>query len=118
MKMIKTIMAGAAALVAFIASVTAADFGPAPAGYESAIKDYVHSRLVSPQAAKFRFESSPYKVYADLAGYEGLPAWAVDIRVRARLDTGDVGGYVPYTVIFVGGDPVALRGDLRRFTRL
>ncbi len=118
MKMIKTIMVGAAALVAFFASVTAADFGPVPAAYEQAVVEYVNSRLVNPRAAKYRFQSSPYKVYADIAGYQGLPAWAVDISVRAKLQNGGIGGFVPYTVIFVGGDPVALKGDLRRFTKL
>lgn len=114
----KKIIAGFAAAAALLAGVCAADFGPQPADYETTAEAYITARLTDPRAAKFQFTSAPYMVYADIAGYEGLPCWAVDVRVKSRLPTGSIGGYVPYTVIFLDGEAVALQDDARRIARI
>ena len=99
------------------AGVMAADFGHAPANYEAEVESYISDRLEDPRSARIQFRSEPYQVYADLRGYEGLPCWAVDVRVKARLPGGGYGGYVPYTVIFLDGEAIALEDDLQRMVR-
>lgn len=116
--MIKNLIAGVAAAAVLSAAVLAADFGRMPANYEAAAEAYISDRLVDPRSARFQFVSQPYQVYADIAGYEGLACWAVDVRVKSRLPGGGFGGYVPYTVLFLDGEAVALRQDVRRLVRL
>lgn len=101
---------GAAMMAA--SAAMANDFGAMPVNYQSALEDYVGSRLINPRGARFQITSKPYQVYADFAGRENVAAWAVDVRVRSRLPNGDMGS-VPYTVIFVDGAPVALEQDIR-----
>jgi hypothetical protein len=114
----KKILAGLAAAAAMSAAAFALDFGPAPANYESAAEDYISSRLVEARGVRLQFTGGPYKVYADVSGYEALPCWAVDVRVKGRLPTGAIGGYVPYTVLFLDGRPIAFKEDARRISRL
>ena len=116
--MLNKITAGIAAALVLGAAAIAADFGAMPADYEATAEAYISDRLTDPRSARFDFVSEPYQVYADLNGYEGLPCWAVDVRVKARMPNGGLGGYVPYTVIFLDGEAIALRGDLRRMARL
>lgn len=111
-----------AAVAAFAlgASAIAQDldvFGPSPVAYEDEIKAYFAERLEDPRTARFHFVSEPYPVFADVSGYEGLPCWAVDVRVRARLPEGGFGGYMPYTVILLDGEPVAFEEDTQRLVR-
>lgn len=113
----KKLILGFAAAMAFTASVAASSFGPAPADYQSAAEAYISARLDDARSARFEFLGEPYMVYADIAGYEGLACWAIDIRVKSRLPSGAVGGYVPYTVIFLDGEPIALKDDARRMAR-
>ncbi len=113
----KKLLAGLAAAIAFAATVAAADFGPAPANYEAAAEAYIGERLSDPRNARVQFVGAPYKVYADVAGYEGLACWAIDVRVKSRLPTGAYGGYVPYTVLFLSGRPIAFKDDARRLVR-
>lgn len=113
----KKLILGLAASLAFTVSVAASSFGPAPADYQNAAQAYVLARLDDARGARFEFLGEPYMVYADLAGYEGLACWAIDMRVKSRLPSGEVGGYAPYTVIFLDGEPIALKDDARRMAR-
>ncbi len=113
----KNAIAGFAAALTLGASVIASDFGPSPVGYEAAVEDYFAERLSDPRAARFQFTSAPYQVFADLKGYEGLPCWAVDVRVKARMPGGGYGGYIPYTVLFLDGEAIALEEDAIRMVR-
>lgn len=114
---IKQALAGIAAAVAFGAAAIASDFGAAPADYEALAIDYFGERLTEPRTARYEFTSAPYQVFADVSGYEGLPCWAVDVRVKSRLPNGGMGGYVPYTVLFLDGEPIALEIDAVRMVR-
>ena len=114
---IKQAFAGMAAAIALSAGVAAQDFGPAPANYEAIVVDYFGDRLTEPRTARFQFTSEPYQVFADISGYEGLPCWAVDVRVKSRLPNGDYGAYVPYTVLILDGEPVALEDEVIRMVR-
>ncbi|GAB4525926.1 MAG: hypothetical protein Kow00133_14690 [Amphiplicatus sp.] len=114
----KKLLAGFAAAAALAAAAFASDFGPTPVNYEQAAEAYISERLVDPRGARVQFIGEPYQVYADVAGYEGLPCWAVDVRVKARLPNGMSGGYVPYTVLFLDGEPIAFEEDARRLVRL
>lgn len=113
----KKIILGLVASLAFTASLAAADFGPLPADYQSAAQGYISERLADARSARFEFLGEPYMVYADIAGYEGLACWAVDMWVKSRLPSGAVGGYVPMTVIFLDGAPIALKDDARRMAK-
>lgn len=113
----KKLTLGMAAAGALAASAFAADFGAAPSAYETAAQEYIAERLADPRAARFQFMSKPYQVFADLRGYQGLPCWAVDVRVKARLPGGGYGGYVPYTVLFLDGEAIALEGDTLRLVK-
>ncbi|MBB5517953.1 hypothetical protein [Amphiplicatus metriothermophilus] len=114
----KKTLAGFAAAAALAAAAFASDFGPTPVNYEQAAETYISERLVDPRGARVQIVGEPYQVYADVAGYEGLPCWAIDVRVKARLPNGTSGGYVPYTVLFLDGEPIALKEDARRLVRL
>jgi hypothetical protein len=116
--MLKTGLAAVAAAFFLAGAAHAGDFGPAPANYETAAQDYVSERLADPRSAQFQILGEPYQVFADLKGHERLACWAVDIRVRSRLPDGRIGGFVPQTVLFYEGRPVALRDDARRVARL
>ena len=113
----KKIVAGLAAALALASFSIAADFGPMPANYQDAAEDYISARLEDPRAVRYQFVGEPYQVFADIAGYEDLPCWAVNVRVKARLPNGSVGGYLPYTVIFLDGEPVAFEEDARRLVK-
>ncbi|PQA87920.1 hypothetical protein [Hyphococcus luteus] len=114
---IKQALAGIAAAAAFGAAAIASDFGAAPADYEAQAIDYFDQRLTEPRSARYEFAGEPYQVFADVSGYEGLPCWAVDVRVKARMPNGRMGGYVPYTVLFLDGEPIALEADTMRMVR-
>lgn len=115
----KRLLAGAAAAVALGAAAFAADFGPKPAAYEAEAQAYIAERLADPRAARFQFRGEPYQVYADIRGYDGLPCWAVDVRVKARMPNGGgYGGYVAYTVLFLDGEAIALEADTLRLVRV
>lgn len=113
----KRVFLGLVASLAFTASVAASNFGPVPAGYESAAQDYIAERLADARSARYEVVSEPYMVYADIAGYEGLPCWAVDMKVKSRLPSGGFGSYQSYTVIFLDGEAIALEDDARRLAR-
>jgi hypothetical protein len=113
----KNTILGAAAALALGSGVMAADFGPAPANYESDVEAYFATRMNDPNTARYDFVSEPYQVIADLRGYEGLPCWAVDVRVKSRLPGGGYGGYVPYTVLFLDGEAIALEDDVIRMVK-
>lgn len=122
MIILKRVVAGVAAMTVAMAmtivSVVASDFGPAPSGFEDIAEQYIASRLEDPRGARVQFSGEPYKIFADIGSYEGLSGWAVDVRVKARMSSGSFGGYLPYTVIFIDGDPVALEEDAAQLTRL
>ena len=113
----RKIAIGVSAAFLASASALAADFGVAPSGYEAAVEDYFSERLEDPRAARIQVTSEPYQVFADMQGYEGLPCWAVDVRVKARMPGGGFGGFVPYTVIFMDGEAVALEADTIRMVK-
>lgn len=114
---IKQALAGIAVTLAFGAAAIAADFGSAPSDFEALTVDYFGERLTDPRAARYEFTGEPYQVFADLRGYEGVPCWAVDVRVKARMPNGRLGGYVPYTVLFLDGEAIALEADVIRMVR-
>jgi hypothetical protein len=113
----KRLIAGLAAAAALAGGVFAADFGPMPANYEVSAEAYISDRLEDPRSAQFQFTGEPYRVFADVAGYEGLACWAIDVRVKARLPNGTMGGYVPYTILFLEGQPIAFEEDAQRMVR-
>ncbi len=106
---------GAAAFVAF---AFASDIAPCPSDYREQATDYVTSRLENPNGARVQIVSQPYKVRADIGEHSGILGWAVDIRVKARQATGAPGVYLPYSVVFIDGAPVALCEDTDEFTRV
>lgn len=114
---IKQALAGVAVAFAMGAAAVASDFGTAPSEYEALTIEYFGERLTEPRSARYDFTSDPYQVFADLRGYEGVPCWAVDVRVRARMPNGTYGGYVPYTVLFLDGEAIALEADVIRMVR-
>ena len=118
MKLLIGLAAATSLAAAALFGANASDFGPAPANYEADAISYITSRLDDSRGARFDVDGAPYQVYADIAGYEDLPAWAVDVRVKARLPGGNYGGYLPYTVVFVDQEPVALDQDDIRLSRL
>ena len=119
MNILKSTFAAFVAVAMICASTAFAEnFGDSPSDYRASAEDYLSSRLTNPRGAKFRFSGEPYRIYADLSGYEQLPAWGVDVRVKSRLPSGGWSGYMSYTVIFVGGDAIAIDEDARRLTRL
>lgn len=118
MKSVRYLLLGLSAGAMMTAGALAADFGVLPADYQSAAQDYVVSRLADPRGAHFQFVGEPYRVVVEFRGHESFEAWAIDMRVRARVGSGAMGGYVPYTVVFVNGEPVAFEQDARRLTKI
>lgn len=118
MKLLIGLAAASSLALAALFGADASDFGPVPANYEADAISYISSRLDNARGARFEIDSEPYQVFADIAGYEDLPAWAVDVRVKARMPGGAFGGYLPYTVVFVDQEPVALDQDDIRLSRL
>lgn len=118
MAFLKSAISAAAGVALLFGVSTAGDITPCPDDYPVLAADYVQSRLGDARGSKVQVVSEPYRVIADLEGYEGLPGWGVDIRVKSRMPSGALGGYVPYTVIFVEGEAVALNEDLAELTRV
>jgi len=118
MKILRSLAAGIVAIAVTFVGAIASDFGPAPVSFEDSAEEYILSRLVDPRGVRFKFAGEPYQVFADIGSYEGLSGWAVDVRVKARMPSGSFGGYIPYTVIFIDGDPVAFEEDTGQLTRL
>lgn len=115
----KRLLASAAGLVALGAAAIAADFGPKPVDYRGEARAYLSERLADPRSPRIQFRGEPYQVYADVSGYEGLPCWAVDVRVKARMPNGGgYGGYVAYTILFLDGEAIALEEDARGMERV
>ncbi len=113
-KMVLSIAAGAAALFAI---TQASDIAPAPADYQVQATNYVESRLTDARGSRVQIVSEPYRIATDINGHSGIEGWGVDIKVRSRLPTGQYGGYVAYTVIFVEGVAVALCEDASELSR-
>ncbi len=116
--MSKFVLSFAAGAMALIATSLAGDVAPCPDEYAGLATTYVESRLEDSRGARVQFVSEPYRVSADINGYSELQGWGVDVRVRSRLPGGDYGNYVPYTVVFVNGEPVALCEDTGQITRV
>lgn len=116
--MIKQFMAVTAGLGALWASSFAGEVAACPDDYPERAASYVESRLGDPRGARVQIASEPYRVAADVNGREDLQGWGVDIRVRTRQPGGDYGNYVPYTVVFIDGEPVALNEDADELTRV
>ncbi len=118
MAFLKTAASAAAGVAFLFGSSIAGDIKPCPDDYPVRAADYVESRLDDTRGARVQIVSEPYRVIADISGYEGLPGWGVDVRVKSRLPSGSYGGYIPYTVIFVDGEAVALDDDASDLTRV
>lgn len=118
MTLSKSLISIAASAVALFAAAQAVDVAPWPDDYGSLAASYVETRIEDTRGARVELVSEPYRVEADVAGYAGLEGWGVDVRVRSRLPNGTYGGYVPYTVIFIDGVPVALCEDASELTRV
>ena len=102
----------------FLSNTTAAaeSFDLSPSACEEAVSDYIKSRLDNPRGATVRMSGEPYKVMVKQRTRE-VAAWAVDVRVKARLRSGSWSSPQHYTVIFKNGEAVALRGDLDNVSR-
>ena len=118
MRKLRTTLMGISAFAALTAGAMAADFSAMPADYESTAEDYIMTRLVDARSARVQFVSDPYPVIADFNGYSNVEAWAVDLRIRSRLENGKLGGYVPYTLLFVDGEPVAFSEDAQSMAKI
>lgn len=118
MAFLKSAISAAAGVALLFGVGSAGDIKPCPDDYPVRAADYVESRLDDARGAKVQVVSQPYRVIADIEGYEGLPGWGVDVRVKSRMPSGALGGYVPYTVIFVDGEAVALDDDASALTRV
>ncbi len=118
MTFLKSIVSAAAGFVFLAGASIAGDIKPCPDDYPVRAADYIESRLDDRRGAKVQVVSEPYRVIASVSGYEGLPGWGVDVRVKSRLPTGAYGGYIPYTVIFVEGEAVALDVDASDLSRV
>ena len=95
----------------------AGSIAPCPDDYQEQASAYMLSRLDSAAGARVHVVSQPYQVSADVSGH-GVEGWAVDLKVKARQASGAVGVYLPYTVIFVDGAPVALCEDASNLKRV
>jgi hypothetical protein len=113
----KSLISVAAGVGMMFAVSQAGDIAACPDTYPEQAISYVQSRLTDARGSRVQIVSEPYRVEADVSGYSDLPGWGVDIRVRSRLPGGDYGNYVPYTVVFVNGEPVALCVDSDELTR-
>lgn len=109
------LIAGAAILAA---NSQAADAAAYPDDFEAQAATYVESRLEDARGARIQVVSEPYKVSAEIGDKEGIEGWGVDIKVRARLPDGQYGRYLPYTVLFMDGEAVALSEDVSDIVRL
>lgn len=118
MTFLKTVVSAAAGVAFLLGASSASEVKPCPDNYPALAADYVEARLDDARGAKVQIVSQPYRVIADIEGYEGLPGWGVDVRVKSRLPGGSFGGYIPYTVIFVDGEAVALDEDTSELTRV
>ncbi len=111
MSLFTTLVAAASLAAPALVSPAAADAGPRPYDCESQAIDYVKTRMSNPRGARVRMIGEPYEAEVDFDEYEEMDVWAVDVRVRSRLPSGASTGVARYTVIFVDGEPVALRED-------
>lgn len=118
MAIIKTLVSLAAGAGFLFAAAQADDTASRPDNYSVQAASYVKDRLEDPRGARVQIVSEPYRVEADINGRSDVSGWGVDIRVRSRLPGGDYGNYVPYTVIFVNGEPVALCEDTSELSRV
>lgn len=118
MKLGKSVLLFAVGAAALFAVSQASDIAPCPDDYQVQAANYVESRLVDARGSRIQIVSTPYRVSTDVAGHEGVEGWGVDIKVRSRLPSGSYGGYVPYTVIFVNGQAVALCEDADELMRV
>lgn len=114
----RSLIAALVGAAAFASIAIAQDIAPCPDDYGAQAESYVTSRLDNPSSAKVQIVSEPYKVRTDMRGHSGMLGWAVDIKVRSRQVSGAQGVYVPYTVIFIDGAPVALCQDTRDIQRV
>lgn len=117
MKLGKSVLSLAVGAAALFSISQAGDIAPAPDDYGLQAASYVEGRLTDARGARVQIVSEPYRVAADVGGYSG-EGWGVDVKVRSRLPNGSYGGYIPYTVIFVNGEPVALCEDARELERV
>ena len=111
-------LGAAVGAVCLLTAAQAGDVAPCPDDYGARATDYVVSRLDKSQGARVQIVSEPYRVAADVNGHHGVEGWGVDVRVKARQASGAAGIYLPYTVIFVDGAPVALCEDASDITRV
>jgi hypothetical protein len=112
------IIALAAGIVALTATAFAAGpLAPCPDDYQARAVDYVSSRLDDPRGSSYQFVGEPYAVSADFRSGDRL-GWGVDVRIKSRMSGGGYGAYVPYTVIFVDGEPAAFAEDGVEITRI
>ncbi len=92
-------------------------FELSPVAYKQAAEDYMSGRLSDPRSARYNLAGDPYRVQINMRGSD-VEAWAVDIRVKSRLPNGSWSNYQRYTVIFRGGNAVALKSDFANVIRV
>jgi len=118
MALLKSLAAFSAGAASLFAVSFAGDIAACPDEYPIMATDYVESSLVDARGARVQIVSEPYRVSADVSGYDDVQGWGVDVRVRSRLPGGRYSDYVGYTVIFVNGEPVALCDDTDQLARV
>ncbi len=114
----KSLFAAAFGAAALFAASQAADIAPCPDDYGLQAAGFVETRMEDARGSRVQVVSEPYRVAAEISGLNGVEGWGVDVKVRSRLPDGRYGGYVPYTVIFVDGAPVALCADASELQRV
>lgn len=118
MKLGRSVLSLAFGAAALFSVTRAGDIVPCPDDYGYQATSYVEGRLTDARGARVQIVSEPYRIATDVNGYSGVEGWGVDIKVKSRLPTGQYGGYVAYTVIFIDGRPVALGEDTDELARV
>lgn len=95
----------------------AGSVAPCPDDYRDQASTYMLSRLDAEARARVEVVGEPYLVRAEVSGHS-VEGWAVDLKVKARQASGAHGVFIPYTVIFVDGAPVALCQDTSEIERV
>lgn len=90
------------------------------AQYQEAAQDYFEMRLQSGYRAHFRSVGHPYRADMVLRGKDGQDhewtGWAVDMKVSTHLSGARSSRHQAYTIVFMEGQPVAMKRDLVRFS--
>ncbi|MEM6852024.1 MAG: hypothetical protein AAF527_09865 [Pseudomonadota bacterium] len=91
-------------------------YGIQPGDFEAAATAYFHEQFTKGDGAQVRVVSAPYRAQGRINGMS-WSGWATDVKVRAEMPNGRSSGFLPYTVLFEGGEAFALSRDAAWFER-